>query len=193
MINPPASGPLATSNSAAAAHNNRNLTLRHHQHPHGLHSSSPLRHISTTADDGHNNPFHTNPNINPNLNHHPFTFSHSVTMAQQTQPTASTGPSTTTITTPIIKSRAHEMKIALGATPHVPTQTNLRKRLPEHDPENHAIKNMRVDEKKSWGEIARILNERRIQEGKVCLFRLVSFSVFHLSVAEVRSNRRKPQ
>ena len=76
-------------------------------------------------------------------------------------------PSTNNSIAVVGSSKAHEMKIALGNTPLVPTPTNARRRIPEHDPENHIIKRMRTDESRSWADIARHLNEERIKAGKV--------------------------
>jgi hypothetical protein len=67
--------------------------------------------------------------------------------------------------TPLHRSRAHEMKTALGALPFLPNAGN-RKRMPEHDPENHEILRMRTEERMAWADIAKILNDKRTAMGK---------------------------
>jgi len=63
-------------------------------------------------------------------------------------------------------SKAHELKLQLKDGLHI-FNGGSRKRLPEHDPENYEIKRMRTEESMSWGDIARILNERRIAAGGI--------------------------
>jgi len=67
---------------------------------------------------------------------------------------------------PLHRSRAHEMKTALGTLPFLPNAGN-RKRMPEHDPENHEILRMRTEERMAWADIAKILNDKRTAMGKV--------------------------
>ena len=57
------------------------------------------------------------------------------------------------------------MKTALGALPFLPNAGN-RKRMPEHDPENHEILRMRTEEKMAWADIAKVLNDKRTAMGK---------------------------
>lgn len=66
---------------------------------------------------------------------------------------------------PLHRSKAHEMKTALGALPFLPNAGN-RKRMPEHDPENHEILRMRTEERMAWADIAKILNDKRTAIGK---------------------------
>jgi len=66
---------------------------------------------------------------------------------------------------PLHRSRAHEMKTALGALPFLPHAGN-RKRMPEHDPENHEILRMRTEERMAWADIAKVLNDKRTAMGK---------------------------
>lgn len=49
--------------------------------------------------------------------------------------------------------------------------------MPEHDPENHQIMRLRVDERLAWADIAQVLNEERISKGKVRLFHFGSLSL----------------
>jgi hypothetical protein len=62
--------------------------------------------------------------------------------------------------------KAHKTKIKLGSFPFMPG-SGARKRMPEHDPENHEIMRLRVDERLAWADIAQVLNENRIAKGKV--------------------------
>jgi hypothetical protein len=71
---------------------------------------------------------------------------------------------------PIIASKAHNMKVQLGAAPHIPLVSSRKRVLPEHDPENHEIKRLRCDEKMSWGSIAEHMNKYRIERGKSPIF-----------------------
>lgn len=45
--------------------------------------------------------------------------------------------------------------------------SRMYKPAAEHDPENHIIKKLRDDEGLKWGEIAELLNEKRIKAGRV--------------------------
>ena len=98
-----------------------------------------------------------NKNRTPSLQQN--TSSYSDTGEAETSRSDDKPPSTT--------NRAHEMKSAL-ANVAVTAPTAHKRRLPvEHDPENHTIKRMRVEERKSWGDIAKHLNTERIKDGKV--------------------------
>jgi len=81
-------------------------------------------------------------------------------------------------------SKAHEMKAGLGHLPFLPNAGH-RKRMPEHDPENHEIMRLRVEERMGWADIAEALNEDRISQGKVSdhlLSSLTLLSVIHPSL-----------
>lgn len=67
---------------------------------------------------------------------------------------------------PLYMSKAHEMKAGLGHLPFLPNAGH-RKRMPEHDPENHEIMRLRVEERMGWADIAEALNEERVGQGKV--------------------------
>lgn len=67
---------------------------------------------------------------------------------------------------PLYMSKAHEMKAGLGHLPFLPNAGH-RKRMPEHDPENHEIMRLRVEERMGWADIADALNEDRVGQGKV--------------------------
>ncbi|KAF2427230.1 hypothetical protein EJ08DRAFT_651510 [Tothia fuscella] len=53
-----------------------------------------------------------------------------------------------------------------------------RKRLPEHDPENHEIKRLRCEERLPWNEIAERLNRERVLNGKSRLSEAAIYSRF---------------
>lgn len=65
----------------------------------------------------------------------------------------------------LVGSRARKLKSKLNMPPGTPG-VSTRKKLPEHDPENHEIKHMRQIQHMSWSEIARQLNEKRVQNGR---------------------------
>jgi len=84
------------------------------------------------------------------------------------EPTISSASASSTSTPGVPTNYAHELKKAL--TQHHPANIAgaiaPRKRAPEYDPENYEIKRMRVEESRSWGDIARMLNDRRIANGQ---------------------------
>ncbi len=84
--------------------------------------------------------------------------------------------------TPLHRSRAHEMKTALGALPFLPNAGN-RKRMPEHDPENHEILRMRTEERMAWADIAKVLNDKRTAMGKVSYELALQYAEFALTVS----------
>jgi len=75
------------------------------------------------------------------------------------------------------------MKTALGALPFLPNAGN-RKRMPEHDPENHEILRMRTEERMAWADIAKELNDKRTAMGKASFLEyslsLQQFSIFNV-------------
>jgi hypothetical protein len=77
------------------------------------------------------------------------------------------------------------MKTALGALPFLPNAGN-RKRMPEHDPENHEILRMRTEERMAWADIAKLLNDKRTAMGKASFLEytpsLQHFSTFEYSM-----------
>ncbi|KAJ9656937.1 hypothetical protein H2201_008376 [Coniosporium apollinis] len=71
---------------------------------------------------------------------------------------------------PIYQTEAHRLKAELAREGLISAASKngvyTRKQLPEHDPENWKIKEMRQHDHMSWAEIARALNEARIASGK---------------------------
>lgn len=65
----------------------------------------------------------------------------------------------------LLASRAHKLKQKLSMPPGTPG-VSTRKKLPEHDPENHDIKHMRQVQHMAWSDIARALNEKRARAGR---------------------------
>lgn len=70
------------------------------------------------------------------------------------------------------KTFAHHMKKKLGAHDDFPDPSGKgfikARRIPaQDDPENHAIKNLRVNEKLSWSDITMLINAERIKKGSV--------------------------
>lgn len=80
-------------------------------------------------------------------------------------------------------STAHTKKAGLGNLPFMPG-AGARKRMPEHDPENHEIMRMRTQDHLGWADIAEALNEERVANGKVYCFQFPLTSTQHYFITD---------